>query len=143
MTTQVVVDSSVVLKWIVLESDSRQATRLLLPGIERMAPEFALAEVANALWKHERIGNVRQVFVERAVATLPSLFAALLPTARLLGDASKLARAIDHPIYDCLYVIAARLTGNVLVTADRNLLNKVSRTADAANVVSLAKWKAP
>ena len=35
-----------------------------------------------------------------------------------------MAFAIDHPLYDCLYLACAETTGSVLVTADKRLANK-------------------
>ena len=42
-------------------------------------------------------------------------------SADLLRKAAETALQIGHPVYDCLYIACAKLTGSVLVTADRRL----------------------
>ncbi len=55
-----VVDSSVVAKWILPEADSAQAQRLItevaLKGERLFILDFALVEVANAIWKRHHRG---------------------------------------------------------------------------------------
>ena len=52
----IVVDSSVALKWVLDEPESDAATAL--KGKELIAPGFWLAEAANALWRHARLGQI-------------------------------------------------------------------------------------
>ena len=42
-------------------------------------------------------------------------------TEDLLAEATRLAVAIAHPIYDCLYIACAQATDSTLVTDDRRL----------------------
>ncbi|MFO1170069.1 MAG: type II toxin-antitoxin system VapC family toxin [Hyphomicrobiaceae bacterium] len=137
---RVVVDSCVAVKWFVSEPDAGQAKRLFDPGVERVAPELVLVEVANALWKTERRGLIETDVVNRAIELLPRYFRTVLPAFGLIAETSLLARSIKHPVYDCLYVVAARRLGAQLVTTDQALLAKVAGTADAGRVVDLAKW---
>ena len=55
-----VVDSSVVAKWILPESDSIQAQRLItdvaVKGERLIALDLAFTEVANAIWKRHHRG---------------------------------------------------------------------------------------
>ena len=104
----IVVDSSVALKWLVREQDSELAIRLLSPAVRRLAPDLLLVEVANALWKNERLKRIDPAIARRGVAELPRFFTEFFSAHDLVADASSLARDLDHPVYDCLYIIAAR-----------------------------------
>ena len=141
MTVTVIIDACVAIKWFVAEPDSAQAQLLFGATIERAAPDFALLELANALWKNERLGRLETEKVRTAIATLPDFFSQLIPTANLLAEASDLAREIDHPVYDCVYVVASRRLNAQLVTTDVKLIRKLTATKDAKNVVALSAWK--
>ena len=46
-----IVDASVAVKWFVEEPDSDRARQLEFADEDLIAPDLALAEVGNALWK--------------------------------------------------------------------------------------------
>lgn len=52
MTTKVVVDSCVAVKWFLREPDAALAVKLLAPDVETIAPDFVMLEIANVLWKN-------------------------------------------------------------------------------------------
>ncbi len=137
----IVVDSSVALKWLVREQDSELAIRLLSPAVRRLAPDLLLVEVANALWKNERLKRIDPAIARRGVAELPRFFTEFFSAHDLVADASSLARDLDHPVYDCLYIIAARRVDCMLVTADATLLRKLSNSPEKRRVVDLAQWQ--
>jgi len=68
------------------------------------------------------------------------MFDELLASMPLLTEAAGLARALDHPVYGCLYVAAARKLGVNLVTTDDKLLAKLKSKKDRT-AIHLAKWK--
>ena len=57
MIDRVVVDSSVVVKWFVVESDSADALRLfdayVSEAVELLAPSIFHAEIGNIFWKKQ------------------------------------------------------------------------------------------
>lgn len=138
--TTVVIDCSVAIKWFVREPDSMQARALLGPPMILTAPSFICIEIANALWKNECLGRMSPEEVDDTNERIAGYFNEIIPSEVLVVESSFLARSIRHPIYDCLYVVAARRLGAQLVTADKALLAKVAGTADADRVVDLAKW---
>ena len=98
MTVRVVVDSCVALKWFASEQNSDMAKRLFDPSVERLAPDLILVEIANALWKNERLGRIRRPSVEQAIVAAPHYFSGYLRSADLMPEASELARSIDQPV---------------------------------------------
>jgi len=57
-----------------------------------------------------------------------SAFSGLVGAPRLASRAFGLARRLDHPAYDCLYLALAELERTHVVTADRRLLKKLVGT---------------
>ena len=57
---RLVVDASVAVKWLVAEEDSSAADRLLAGGDDLHAPRLMASEVANALWRKARMGEIER-----------------------------------------------------------------------------------
>jgi predicted nucleic acid-binding protein len=123
----VVVDASVVIKWVIPEDDSDLA--FSLRGRCRFAaPDLLFAEVANILWKTVRRGDISTEEYESALAALRFFKPQTVTSSDLFEEASRLAILLDHPAYDCFYLVCAARLGTVMVTADARLLNKLAGT---------------
>jgi predicted nucleic acid-binding protein len=122
----IVVDASIVTKWLANEPDSAAAARLLDRDDSFAAPDIILAETANALWKKQRAGEIEASELADAITVLLAADLMLVLSAELLKDAAALAAAHGHPVYDCLYLALARRETATLATADR-LLARLSR----------------
>jgi predicted nucleic acid-binding protein len=55
---RIVVDASVVVKWLLPEIHSEAAKRLLADELQLWAPDLVWAEVGNVLWKRSRRGEL-------------------------------------------------------------------------------------
>ena len=56
--TDLIVDASVVAKWLVAERDSPKARELISPDIYLRAPDLVIPEVLNILWKKKVRGDL-------------------------------------------------------------------------------------
>ncbi len=120
-----VVDASVALKWFVPEPGHEAAIALLQRNDDLLAPDWLLVEVANALWKQWRRNAINGEQIDEILAMLPLLL--VFTDARSLAPrASAIARSLDHPVYDCLYLAVAEANSAPLVTDDRTLLTKAA-----------------
>ena len=127
MTRALVVDASVVVKWLVLESDSEHAIRLLNSSPQFCAPELVFAEAANALWAIHRRGKIAASDLVEAIAVLQNAPISIpRPMSKLMPAASQLAIDLDHPVYDCFYLALAIQTQYPVVTADQTFYRKAS-----------------
>lgn len=119
------VDASVVVKWSVTEELARNAKLLRTHRLDLHAPDLLLAEFVNVLWKKSRRGEIPDAV--QYLGEIPRLKEdiTLHPMPSLIGRASRILLALDHPVYDCLYLACAEGTGSQLVTADRRFANKV------------------
>lgn len=118
--------------------------RLPQPGSERVAaaldaadeviaPDLALAECANALWKHVRIDGLEIEVALRHLDAIENADIDYQPSAPLLPHALELAVMLGHPVYDCLYLALAMVEEAPILTTDRRL----ARTAIDAGLGDL------
>jgi predicted nucleic acid-binding protein len=121
----VVVDASVVVKWLVAESDTDKAEALLesyrLGYNVLLAPELLALEVASVLWRRVRQGILLAREAESLFAYFNRIGPVLRPHLDLSGSAFELALAYQHSVYDCLYLALASEYGCDLITADEKL----------------------
>lgn len=120
-------DSSVLVKWFSPEVDHQLARRLrsgYLEGkCELAIPDLALYELANALrysgrFKSREIAEHVRSIIELEVAILPFNLA-------VLGAAIDLSLQKDTTVYDSYFVALAEATGMIFVTADARLFRRI------------------
>lgn len=134
----VVVDASVAVKWVVMESHTIQARALLLACSEHLRPivgppHFA-GEVANALLQRTRSRELARRLssseAQRALQTFLSVTIEQRAPAGIYDDAYQFAVELNLPtVYDSLYVVLARMLGAELWTADQRLINALGSSA--------------
>lgn len=137
---KLVVDASVALRWFVDAPGAAVAGAVLEGEDPLLAPDLVVAEVANAAWKLVRGGQITEEHGSRIAGAVASTFSALTSCAKLSSQAFALARQLDHPVYDCLYLALAESEKASLVTADRRLARKLRGTAWSERV-QLLKFK--
>lgn len=136
-----VVDASVALKWFIGdEPNSAEAFALVRDGIRMIAPDIAIAEVCNAAWRLAHLSQIEPVEATEIAAIVPRFFAELVGTADLAVRAVVIARQLDHPVYDCLYLALAEARQLRLITADARFLQKLRSTQWAVSAFSLADY---
>jgi predicted nucleic acid-binding protein len=130
-----VVDSSVVVKWFVLEEHSVEACRWQTGPDEFHVPAVFLdIEVANILWKKLQRNLLTLPEASKIVAELPLLPFVRHDESQLLAAAFDIAVTHRRSVYDSLYLaLAERLDGQML-TADQRLVNALAGTPLAHRV---------
>lgn len=140
--SDLVVDSSVVGKWIFPEIDSTQADRVLAEvpggGGRLLVLDLALAEVANAVWKRYYRGLDTLDEARANLDLLLQLPVQVYSAQRLLRPAFELAARCRCAVYDALFVALAQDLGLRGVTADENLFHATH--ADFPQVILLRNW---
>jgi predicted nucleic acid-binding protein len=136
---RVVVDASVIVKWILPDAEREAQTDealALLQGVrtgsvQPVQPPHWLAEVAAVL---------ARLRPEIAAATLDLLDALELPMAAdiaIYRRAARLAAELGHHLFDTLYHAVALECSAVLITADAHYFRKA---AHLGSVVDLGAW---
>lgn len=125
MSTVLVVDASVALKWVIFEEGSDEAglllTRLAAGELGLIAPEHLVGEVGNGLRKRVRQGILG---IEDALSALDAIAALGI---EFFGGRERWFRSLDAALewelttYDALYLLLALDLQAELITADRRL----------------------
>lgn len=135
MTTRLVIDASVVLKWVLPETHREQA--LLLhkkrehdASITWLFPNIVLTEVANGLWKRVKTGELSPIEAKKFYDDIRVRHVArTVDAADLMHSAFDIAGMIRHnAIYDCIYLALAVLHDAVFITADKIFYEKIMQT---------------
>ncbi len=135
-----VVDASVAVKWLVAEEDTDIADRLAASGQELHAPRLMASDAANVLWRKARRGQIERAEAAAAMALLTDMPVRWNDDETVAADAVRLALALDHPVYDCIYLALAHRIGATVVTADSRFANAVAPTEHGESVVTLADY---
>ncbi len=140
--SDIVVDSSVVAKWILPEADSAHALHLTTDvpaaGGRLFVLDLIFPEVGNAIWKKHRQKLITLAEARRAMVALKSIPFHMEPAARLLDQAFEIAVKYDRAVYDALFVALAQDIGVKGVTADEPLFNTTH--VDFPQIVLLRDW---
>lgn len=131
--TTLVIDASVVLKWLGLFQHEPLAAKaqLLLDrwqqgSVGLLAPDLVWAEVANAHWRGVRQNRFPATDAQASLATLHGHG---LPTVRsepFVDRALEIACHHGRTAYDSLYVALAESSRSTLLTADEKLANALA-----------------
>ena len=124
----IVLDASVAVKPY-LEEPGADAASEVLAGTEKLlAPELVRLEVASALCRRVRLGELEageaELRCRHWLAQLDKGLFVLTPDRDLLPEAVALATKLKHPLADCLYLAVAIRAHAPLLTADRRFYDR-------------------
>jgi len=139
---QIVVDSSIVIKWFTTEPYSAEARQVLDSyrngQISLSVPDLLFAEVGNIVWKKQRWQHLLPADANAIIDVLFSLTFYVVSSAELVCEAYRLACMHDRTVYDCLYLALSVREGCLFVTADERLANAVHGAMP--NVIWIGDW---
>lgn len=122
---RLVVDASVAIKWYLPEIYEVEASRLLNPSSQLLAPDLLFSEIGNILWKHT---TRNELSAEKAITIITSLSAVplqIFEARSLMPVAFEIACQNRRTFYDSLYLALAKTHGCRFVTADLKLYNSL------------------
>lgn len=132
-----VIDASVVVTWLVANQPYEAEAEAVRERFEWLAPALIVSEVANALGKRVRVGELRLEEAIEAIAAARTAIA-LREDWLLVEVAQRLSAANNHPIYDCMYASLAIRESAPLVTADERSVRKL-RGAPGLHFIPLSE----
>ncbi|WP_322517663.1 type II toxin-antitoxin system VapC family toxin [Rhodopseudomonas palustris] len=139
--TDFIVDASVAVKWFVAEPDAQAADELSLGSDRLFAPQIIFGEIANALCRKTSAGLMSAMEAVSYFRSLRSYFDGIVATDDLLEAALLNGCTFRHPVYDFIYLEAARRMNAVMITADRRFAAKLAGTEHARYVTLLSDWQ--
>ena len=132
-------DTSVVVKWFILEEDSERATSLrqahVRDELALHAPDILLVELANAL-RYSPVASAGEI-----PEALQQIFDLDIAVVRfdldILVSAVSLGLERDLAVYDAYFLALARALEMPLITADRRMLSRLTTEDGALSLESL------
>jgi predicted nucleic acid-binding protein len=112
-----VIDASVAAKWVLIEPHTEIAHRIVKTK-KLLAPDLLWAELGSVLWARRRRGEFGLLYARDMLGELRALPITIYPILPLLPAALDVAIAVDHSLYDCLYLALAEAEDCRVVTAD-------------------------
>ena len=138
----VVVDSSIAIKWFVVEPYSEDARKVLdgyqVGDLNLLAPDLINSEIGNIIWKKHRLQGLSTSDALEIIDVFQTISFAFTPTADLLNEAYRLAVAHQRTVYDMMYVALSIREQCRFVTADDRMVNAIARAYP--NVIGIANW---
>ena len=138
----IVVDSSVAIKWFVVEPYSDEARKILdeykAGEINLLAPDLINAEVGNIVWKKHRLQALNVEEAREIIDTFENITFTFTSCADLLNKAYVLAIAHERTVYDMMYVALSQKENCQFVTADERMVNAIG--SHFPKVVWIANW---
>jgi predicted nucleic acid-binding protein len=131
--TTLVVDASVVLKWLGLfhHEPLVAEAQLLLDrwqqgSVGLLAPDLVWAEVVNAHWRGTRQNRFTATDAQASLATLRGHGLPTVHSEPFIERALEIACHYGRTAYDSLYVALAEHSQRTLLTADEKLANALA-----------------
>ena len=121
MSRLLVLDASAAIEAVLGRSRALEIVEHLEHADRVAVPDLYFAEIANALWKYVRNGDLPLEDAQTMLSIATSLPDDVLPARELATEALAAATAFDHPVYDALYAVTARREGAAVCTIDQRL----------------------
>ena len=121
MSRLLVLDASAAIEAVLGRSRALEIVEHLEHADRVAVPDLYFAEIANALWKYVRNGDLPLEDAQTMLSIATSLPDHVLPARELATEALATATAFDHPVYDALYAVTARREGAAVCTIDQRL----------------------
>jgi len=142
---KLVIDANVLIKLYVPEVLSQKADSLFRDAenrrIELIAPDLIYPEAGNILWKKQRLKELSRPDVEEITEAILSLPFVVEPVKLLLPLAVDIAIGYNITVYDAAYVALATVYKTALITADKKLVDILSKTILTKNLRWLGTYK--
>jgi predicted nucleic acid-binding protein len=139
---KVVIDSSVAIKWFVVEPYSSDARRVLneyqTGTLTLLAPDLIYAEVGNIVWKKQRFQGLEAADAQQIIEAFRLVMFSITSASTLLNEAYHLAVTHQRTVYDALYLALSVREQCRYLTADERLVNAIGTAFP--NVVWIASW---
>ena len=127
---------------LIAEDESDVARELAAKAEDIQAPRLMASEIANALGRKARLGEIERGEAGVVLASVPGMPVRWGDDEVACADAVRLALALDRPVYDCVYLALAHRIGAIVLTADPRFVNALASTEHGEAIMTLADYTA-
>ena len=140
LVEELVVDTSVFVKFFTREPDSLQADALLegfrQGAVRFVAVDFLFVEFANVLWHKTSRGELTEAEAEEKIQDLLTWHMEIVPVRSVLLATFRTACRHAHAAYDAAFLALAESRGIRFITADEKFYEKARRHSPAPVLLS-------
>lgn len=122
-----VIDASVLLSALFIESTSEAAWAAIEAAGELTAPDLMIVETTSAISRRVRYGGLDLARAHEKLRELRDMPVSLSHATELDRLALSLSIELPHPVYDCFYLALAIQRDCTLLTLDRKLARRAER----------------
>lgn len=132
---KVVLDVSAAISIATAAPGKEWLTEAVLEAGEILVPDLYLTEATNAAWKFFHIEGASLAQIQQLARRSIDLPDQVVPATDLWQDALVMGHQLDHPVYDCLYLVLAQQSNAYLLTLDK----RMARLAEKLGIRFIAK----
>lgn len=125
---RLVLDASAAVRLVMRAATVERLLKAVADAAVVIAPSLYVSEVANALYKYVRAGDLDMDTALERYEEAMDLVDDFTPDRELTTEALTEATRYGHPVYDLLYVVLARRSGSTVLTLDQRLKTLLDRT---------------
>jgi len=119
---QVVIDVSAAISVVTGGKRREEFLKALSNAPLVLAPDLFVSEVVNAAWKYHHIQELPEADAVSLAEQATALIDTIIPIEPWLADAVRLSCQLEHPAYDCFYLLLAQQKQAILLTLDKKLI---------------------
>ncbi len=121
MIARAILDASAAVHLVLNHEHAPRLAAKLEEVVVVTAPDLFCSEVANALWKYVKAGELSPDLAIPRLEEGLALVDSLIPERLLAPEALVAAIRLQHSVYDMMYAVLARRSGAIVITMDRPL----------------------
>ena len=130
-----VLDASAALEVILSRKHSDVLKQNLLNARKVISSDLYKAETANALWKYVKAGMLGVEQANELLRLALELVDEYIDISENSQEAMNESIRLNHPVYDMLYLTAARRHSAILLTLDKRLADLAVKEGITTNVI--------
>ena len=116
-----VLDVSAAIELVLQRSQAPEIGEIILQADWVIAPTLYIAETSNVFWKYQKLADYPLDACEKGIEHIIGIPDDYLNEIDLYREAFSLGCALNHSVYDMLYLVLARRNNAVLLTLDKKL----------------------
>lgn len=107
-----------------VEGKYEEALAVIEKADSVIVPDSFRAELTNTFWQWVKFGNAPEEATFKALQRAEGLIDRVVSTKEVWVSALQIAIALEHPVYDTLFVATAMMHDEKVVTYDKKLQSK-------------------
>jgi predicted nucleic acid-binding protein len=123
----VILDTSAAVELVMARPAQQKVAMIVQKSYWVLAPSLFIYEVANVMWKYHRLLELKSKELETRLHQAIEIIDEYLQAEDLCQEAFGLSCKIGQPVYDAVYLAAARRRKAAILSLDRRIIGAAER----------------